>query len=229
VRGAHDGGAAAAAVSAAIVVGLHRAADSGSRDTLPDLLGRHASMPVQPAGNPVTLTPGQILVMPPQTELRARPDSTLAMTPSGSWRVADPRMSALAARYGARCIGVVLSGRLDDGALGARAIKRARGRVIVQDPAERTHAGHARCSARNRQRRSGRTGAPDRAVVGRAGDGTRWCGPVAHAPARLGRIGPDEREVTVRDIDDDLRRNRLLAGLDDDERLGWHSCSSRSR
>lgn len=121
---------------AAIVVSLHRAADSGSRDTLPDLLGRRASMPVQPAGNPVTLAPGQIIVMPPQTELTARPDSTLALTASESWRVADPTMSALAARYGARCIGVVLSGRLDDGALGARAIKRARGRVIVQDPAD---------------------------------------------------------------------------------------------
>jgi two-component system, chemotaxis family, protein-glutamate methylesterase/glutaminase len=122
---------------AAIVVSLHRAADSHRRDTLPELLGRRASMPVQTAGNPVTLTPGRIIVMPPQTELTAGPDSsTLALAASESWRVADTTMTALAAHYGARCIGVVLSGRLDDAAQGARAIKRARGRVIVQDPAD---------------------------------------------------------------------------------------------
>src|SRR6266566_3109454 len=43
---------------------------------------------------------------------------------------------SVAVAYGARAIGVVLSGLLDDGTVGLREIKRAGGTAIVQDPGD---------------------------------------------------------------------------------------------
>ncbi|WP_239804936.1 chemotaxis protein CheB [Croceicoccus hydrothermalis] len=47
----------------------------------------------------------------------------------------DPMFRSLAVLAGARATGVILSGYLDDGAAGARAIVAAGGHVMVQDPA----------------------------------------------------------------------------------------------
>jgi two-component system chemotaxis response regulator CheB len=54
--------------------------------------------------------------------------------PAPGSTVIDDSMDTLARRYRDRCIGVVMTGKLQDGAQGARAIKRNGGRVIVQDP-----------------------------------------------------------------------------------------------
>jgi two-component system chemotaxis response regulator CheB len=50
-------------------------------------------------------------------------------------RPADELLAAGAREFGTGLIAVVLTGRLDDGAQGVRVVKRAGGRVIVQDPA----------------------------------------------------------------------------------------------
>jgi two-component system chemotaxis response regulator CheB len=56
--------------------------------------------------------------------------------PNQWWhRFADVLMSGAAQAFGARLIAVVLSGQLDAGALGVRAVKAHGGRVLVQDPA----------------------------------------------------------------------------------------------
>jgi two-component system chemotaxis response regulator CheB len=48
----------------------------------------------------------------------------------------DPLFRSAAVEYGTRCIGVILSGALGDGAAGLRAIKRVGGLALVQNPAE---------------------------------------------------------------------------------------------
>ena len=121
---------------AAIVISLHRAARRG-RDHLPDVLALRSKLPVSTLTTVDTLEPGRVHVLPPGTALASVDGGVLApRLPAEGWRTADPTMTAAAGRYGAACIGVVVSGRLDDGADGSRSIKRAGGRVIVQDPAD---------------------------------------------------------------------------------------------
>ena len=116
----------------AVVVVQHRA---GGRDLLPRVLAEATALEVRPALDGDVLHRGVVHVAPARGTLTVSRGGVLHR--SGSDRQpcrADPLFESAAQVYGEHVIGVVLSGRLDDGARGAQTIKRVGGRVLVQHP-----------------------------------------------------------------------------------------------
>lgn len=117
---------------ATILLVQHRTASVDTSFT--DNLGRRTALPVHLArdGQPA-ITPG-VTVIPAQHTATVD-DNVLRLREAHSARSADPLITSVAATYGPRAIAAVLTGRLDDGAAGIRAVKRHGGRTLVEDPA----------------------------------------------------------------------------------------------
>jgi two-component system, chemotaxis family, protein-glutamate methylesterase/glutaminase len=126
-----------AQLPAPVLVTVH--IGSNARSNLPQILARSGPLPAAQVRHGETLRPGHIYVAPPDFHLLA--GGGVARLSSGPrvnrHRPAIDVMFASAARWaGDRLVAVVLSGVLDDGAVGAALVARAGGRVVVQDPAE---------------------------------------------------------------------------------------------
>jgi two-component system chemotaxis response regulator CheB len=109
-----------------------------------DLLGRRTRLRVKEATDGEPIEPGTIYVARADMHLGVR-DSHVALTSSGQVHFSRPSvdtmLESVAASYGDRAIGIVLSGTGFDGATGIRAIKEQGGTTIVQDPADAEHPG----------------------------------------------------------------------------------------
>jgi len=110
---------------------------------LPSLLARNSVLPVRQARHGDLVEAGRILVAPPDLHLTmvrdgARCSVVLARTAKENHTrpAIDPLFRAAAAAFGARAIGVILTGALDDGTAGLAAIKACGGVAVVQDPSE---------------------------------------------------------------------------------------------
>jgi two-component system, chemotaxis family, protein-glutamate methylesterase/glutaminase len=115
---------------AAVVYVQHRVPTAGS--ILATLLRRTASLPVREVGDGDPVAPGviHVPVAGAQTTIAADRRFRVAEGPC----IGDPLMATAAEVYGAAALGVVLSGRLRDGAEGLCRIKWAGGRALVQSP-----------------------------------------------------------------------------------------------
>lgn len=95
---------------------------------------------------------GTVLIAPPDRHLIVK--SGVVRLIDGQrenlWRPAiDVLFRSAAVAYGARVIGVILSGALDDGSAGVRAIKRCGGTAIVQSPGDAQLADMPRSAVRS--------------------------------------------------------------------------------
>jgi two-component system chemotaxis response regulator CheB len=106
---------------------------------LPYLIGRVTELAVTHAQDEDPIVAGRVYVAPPDHHLIVVDQQfELSKGPRENWArpAIDPLFRTAAEVYGADCIGVVLSGALNDGTAGLYEIKRRGGFAIVQDPNE---------------------------------------------------------------------------------------------
>ena len=104
-----------------------------------DLLNKQTILPVKQAADGDVLRPGRVYTAIPDRHLLVNSDGTLSLSDAEKMSFARPAADllfrSLALTYQSRAIAVVLTGKMSDGALGVRAIKKSGGTVIVQEPA----------------------------------------------------------------------------------------------
>jgi len=133
-------GALDADLPAAVAVVLHQA--PGADDYVARRLQRATSLTVDMAEDGAPLQPGRVYVAPADRHLRFDDGRfVVAFGPrvNRSRPAIDVAFRSAAAEHGARAVGVVLSGLLDDGAAGLAALHRAGGPTLVQDPTDAEH------------------------------------------------------------------------------------------
>jgi two-component system, chemotaxis family, protein-glutamate methylesterase/glutaminase len=94
-------------------------------------------LPAAAAVDGERIRPGRVYVAPPDKHMLVVKDTVrLSRGPrqNGVRPAADPLFRSAALYAGPRVIGVVLSGTMDDAALGSATVERRGGRIIVQDP-----------------------------------------------------------------------------------------------
>lgn len=137
-------GALPADLPAAVFVVLHIAATGTS--VLPQILQRGSRLDVVRAEDGMEVRRGRVYVAPPDRHLvvetgheqggALRVCLTRGPRENGHRPAIDPLLRSLAAAFGPRAAGLILSGTRDDGTLGIAQIVQAGGRALVQDPDE---------------------------------------------------------------------------------------------
>ncbi|MBW3570461.1 MAG: chemotaxis protein CheB [Gemmatimonadetes bacterium] len=129
-------------LSAAVFIVVHFPPHSTS--VLPRIITRRGGMTAMHPedGTPIEL--GCVYVAPPDRHLIVEQGHVrLVRGPreNGARPALDPLFRSAARAYGARVIGVVLTGNLDDGTAGLMAVKSAGGLAVVQHPDDALYAG----------------------------------------------------------------------------------------
>ncbi|MET9275962.1 chemotaxis protein CheB [Kribbella sp. NPDC003557] len=136
-----------AGLDAVVVVAIHISRFADSR--LPAILSRSGPLPAVHGRDGEPLRPGSIVVAPPDHHVLvdggevqlSRGPRVNRHRPS-----VDVMFASAARRAGPSTVAVVLSGTLDDGAVGAALVSRAGGRVLVEDPATAAWPGMPRAA-----------------------------------------------------------------------------------
>lgn len=121
---------------AAIFVVLHTA--PGYVSSLPQLLSGRGPLPAAHPQHGDEVLPGRIYVAPPDNHLLVRRgfvEVVRGPKENGHRPAVDPLFRTASRAYGARVVGVVLSGWLDCGTAGLMSVKARGGVAVVQDPA----------------------------------------------------------------------------------------------
>jgi two-component system, chemotaxis family, protein-glutamate methylesterase/glutaminase len=122
-------------LNACVLVVLHVPATGTS--VLPSILDRAGAMEASSAQDGTELAAGRVFVAPPDAHLTIS-DGQMNLghgaKENGHRPAIDPLFRSVAEARGSAAIGVILSGALDDGAVGLAVLKEAGGIAVVQDP-----------------------------------------------------------------------------------------------
>ena len=128
-----------AGLPAAVFVVIHTSASAPG--LLSGLVDRVGPLAAGYAVNGAEVLPGRIYLAPVDHHLLVERDGGRCRTrvwrgpkENGFRPAIDPLFRSAARAYGARAVGVILSGYLDDGTLGLMLLKRRGGVAVVQDP-----------------------------------------------------------------------------------------------
>lgn len=127
---------------AAVLVVLH--VPPAGPSVLPSILSRVGGLPAVHPLDGDALKEGIIYVAPPDRHMAVTRNKVRVHTgprENGHRPAADVLLRSVAELFGSRSAGVVLSGTMDDGAVGLRAIGSVGGFTLVQDPAEAAFPG----------------------------------------------------------------------------------------
>jgi len=131
--------------SMALIVIQHL--DPTQRSLLAELLASHTGLIVRDATDGMMIEPGHCYVLPPANYLSVGQNMLHLSRPlarHGARLPVDFLLHSLAQAYGARAIGIILSGTGGDGSAGLRDIRARQGYVIAQDPTEAQYDGMPR-------------------------------------------------------------------------------------
>ncbi|ENA34137.1 MULTISPECIES: chemotaxis protein CheB [Pseudomonas] len=121
-----------------IVVVVHMPEDKDSK--LAEIFRLRLEIDVKEADEKEPLHPGTLYFAPPGYHLLIEQDKTLSLSREERVHFSRPSIDVLfesaADVFGEHLCGVLLTGANEDGAAGLRAIHRAGGLTVVQDPAE---------------------------------------------------------------------------------------------
>ncbi|WP_129714705.1 chemotaxis protein CheB [Pedobacter sp. SYP-B3415] len=124
---------------APIIVVQHISPES-AHGLMQSALAPRIHLPVVTAQTGLRVKPGHVYVAVPDHHLMIKESGELLVTRGAaenrSRPAIDPLFRSAALAFGARTIGVLLTGLLDDGTSGLVAIKQCGGSCIIQDPAE---------------------------------------------------------------------------------------------
>ena len=126
-----------AALPAAVLVVIHMSPDSPR--VIADILNRAGPLPCQYAQDQEVIRQGHLYLAPPNHHLLVEPGRLRVRRGPRENRARpaiDPLFRTAAVAYGARTVGVILTGDLNDGTAGLIAVKRAGGIAVVQDPTD---------------------------------------------------------------------------------------------
>jgi two-component system chemotaxis response regulator CheB len=158
VIGASAGGVAAllslcaalpANLPAAVLIVLHIGPNNS---VLPLLLGSRGNNRAVHAESGMPIQRGTIYIAPPDQHMlveNSRIKLTRGPKEHHTRPAVDPLFRSAALAFGPRVIGVVLTGRLDDGTAGLQAVKQCGGLAVVQDPADAEHPSMPRSAMRH--------------------------------------------------------------------------------
>ena len=122
---------------ASFLVVQHMAAESSATPLL-RRLGRHRAFACKLAADGEIFKPGRVYLAPPDYHLLVKRNRLLVTKGARENRyrpAIDPLFRSAAVAYGSRVIGVILTGRMDDGTAGLLAVKDCGGATVVQDTA----------------------------------------------------------------------------------------------